>query len=613
MEGEQTVICREGDIQIEFGGGMESLHSLAEEDSPLSVMGFSVKIGEPPTMELAPVPVGGKGDLEVDEFVFDLEEDHGWEERAEEHSPITPLSVPVWEGGPKKKPRPSLKKRLARKRKERDAIGYRGQDTSVLRQQSGGFKLKSTRRSSSLEQKQCPFPGCGVYTSNIGVHQRNAHVPELFRCLEITSPQLARQRATLLRAISVATGVGSPEALVPMVGAALGTDIFLEPLTHAFAQICEEAGWVVPEGFSSQPINSPAVLAHWQVQIVVMSLLNPVQRDQFMTALREGPRGPEIEVSPGQAAGPSPSMLGGGKGRGILREWETDFLTPRRTSDPDPYIMVDSHWHYDRARRRVGGSAHLTASSFLSRPLTPAPSVPVRIVGGTVVYCDPKYWPKGEQLDSQLGHIPWKAAIGVHPKHAHQYNDFYHHRLGELLKGPRVGALGEVGLDFELATNRERGMQLSTFRWALQHAHEDVPLVLHLRGSREDTLGDLVGKQCREVMRQAGVSHLQKLHVHCFTGGFGEYCAWRKDYTRLCFGFTRLVTHFNPEQRQVVKELREGEILLESDTPYFPPPGGEYGHPQYLGEVAKEVAEIQGRSIGEVVEEASQNWGQLYQ
>jgi hypothetical protein len=88
----------------------------------------------------------------------------------------------------------------------------------VLYQPSRGQRLGSVHRASFLEQMQFPFPGCGVYTSDIDVHQRNTLVPGVFWCLGITFPQLARQWVTLLRAISVATGVGSSEALVLMVG-----------------------------------------------------------------------------------------------------------------------------------------------------------------------------------------------------------------------------------------------------------------------------------------------------------------------------------------------------------------------------------------------------------
>lgn len=47
-----------------------------------------------------------------------------------------------------------------------------------------------------------------------------------------------------------------------------------------------------------------------------------------------------------------------------------------------------------------------------------------------------------------------------------------------------VSAFGEVGL--ERASDRDRALQESTLRWVLGHAKEDVPLVLHLRGTKED-------------------------------------------------------------------------------------------------------------------------------
>lgn len=111
----------------------------------------------------------------------------------------------------------------------------------------------------------------------------------------------------------------------------------------------------------------------------------------------------------------------------------------------------------------------------------------------------------------------------MHPKQAGQYNDFYHNCLGELLKGPRVSAFGEMGLDFEQASCRERALQESTLRWVLRNAMEDVPLVLHLRGARGDPASQKVGGKYREIFRQVGISHLQKTQLHCFSGGGGGF------------------------------------------------------------------------------------------
>lgn len=53
-------------------------------------------------------------------------------------------------------------------------------------------------------------------------------------------------------------------------------------------------------------------------------------------------------------------------------------------------------------------------------------------------------------------------------------------------------------------------------------------------------------------------------------GGVGEYRAWKSQYSRLYLGFTKLVNNLSQEQAQVLRGMREGELLIESDAPYFP-------------------------------------------
>lgn len=72
----------------------------------------------------------------------------------------------------------------------------------------------------------------------------------------------------------------------------------------------------------------------------------------------------------------------------------------------------------------------------------------------------------------------------------------FYHKLVCLLHDPRVTALGEVGLDFEGSSSRERGLQVSTLQWVFQHVKEEIPLVLHLRGTRIDPLSEEVGAEC---------------------------------------------------------------------------------------------------------------------
>lgn len=54
---------------------------------------------------------------------------------------------------------------------------------------------------------------------------------------------------------------------------------------------------------------------------------------------------------------------------------------------------------------------------------------------------------------------------------------------------------------------------------------KQLPFVLHLRSAKGDpTLREVRGK-CREISRQVGISHLQKIHLYCFSGGLEEYRA----------------------------------------------------------------------------------------
>ena len=81
-----------------------------------------------------------------------------------------------------------------------------------------------------------------------------------------------------------------------------------------------------------------------------------------------------------------------------------------------------------------------------------------------LVYCDPKTWPK----DPEKLHLPegWVVAVGVHPKHASDFGDYYFDRLSKLMDSPAVTALGEVGMDCSEGA-KPFGIQKSTLRWVL--------------------------------------------------------------------------------------------------------------------------------------------------
>jgi len=121
--------------------------------------------------------------------------------------------------------------------------------------------------------------------------------------------------------------------------------------------------------------------------------------------------------------------------------------------------------------------------TFLQSCPPPSPKQRINVVGGVLVFCDPKTWPKNpEELRLPEG---WAIAVGVHPKHASQFDDYCHDRLSRLMDSPAVAALGEIGLDCSEG-QPSFAIQLSTLRWALALCRPYLPLVLHVRASGDN-------------------------------------------------------------------------------------------------------------------------------
>ena len=99
----------------------------------------------------------------------------------------------------------------------------------------------------------------------------------------------------------------------------------------------------------------------------------------------------------------------------------------------------------------------------------------VNLVGGVLVFCDPKTWHKDpEKLILPEGFV---VAVGVHPKHASQFGDCYFDQLSRLVDSPAVTVQGEIGLDCSEAA-KPFARQYSTLLWTLSLARPYMPLTL---------------------------------------------------------------------------------------------------------------------------------------
>ena len=184
------------------------------------------------------------------------------------------------------------------------------------------------------------------------------------------------------------------------------------------------------------------------------------------------------------------------------------------------------------------------------------------------------------------------STAGIHPHSASDWSADSAGQLRELLRQPRVKAVGECGLDF----NRDfspRPQQEKVLQEHLALAAElQLPVFLHERDACQRLLDIL--KDYRD--------HLPAAVVHCFTGEQRSLFAYLD--MDLHIGITgwicdeRRGTHLHP----LVREIPRGRLMLESDAPYLlprslrPKPKNGRNEPAYLPEVLREVAVHRGES-----------------
>ncbi len=194
------------------------------------------------------------------------------------------------------------------------------------------------------------------------------------------------------------------------------------------------------------------------------------------------------------------------------------------------------------------------------------------------------------QLDDAHRHL--FSTAGVHPHDASQWTTDSASQLRGLLAEPEVRAVGECGLDF----NRDfspRPLQERALEEQLQLAVElQLPVFLHERDASDRLLAIL--RPFRD--------HLPAAVVHCFTGEKQALYGYLD--LDLHIGITgwicdeRRGSHLHP----LVKDIRAGRLMLESDAPYLlprtlrPKPKSGQNEPAYLVEVLREVALHRGES-----------------
>jgi len=244
------------------------------------------------------------------------------------------------------------------------------------------------------------------------------------------------------------------------------------------------------------------------------------------------------------------------------------------------------------------------------------------------------------------------ASVGIHPHHAHNAGPGewpgLSRKLRELLKRPKVVAVGEFGLDyFRMQNSKEQQDYL--FRQQLDLAKEvNKPIVIHCRdGSpspvlrspsplsmeraaatpspylREKGIGDEGGRAQQDIQKRlieyypdasyARSCPQPKGTIHCFSG------SWEDAQTYLTHGFVLgidgPVTYPNSKMlKENVTRLPLERMILETDSPYLPPQThrGERNEPAHIPVIAEAIGSLKRKTTEDVARQTTANARALF-
>ncbi len=201
-------------------------------------------------------------------------------------------------------------------------------------------------------------------------------------------------------------------------------------------------------------------------------------------------------------------------------------------------------------------------------------------------------------------HDDISCSVGIHPLYD-AVSEADVDLLVEKSKHPKVVAIGETGLDYFYNKDPENHkLQQESFRKHIRAARQaNLPVIVHTRDARQDTIDILRGEKAQEC---GGV-------LHCFT----ESLEMAQAALELGFyiSFSGIVTFRNAEElREVCRQIPLDRLLIETDSPYLAPVPyrGKSNQPAYVKEVGQFVADLHHISYEELCEITANNYKMLF-
>ena len=182
------------------------------------------------------------------------------------------------------------------------------------------------------------------------------------------------------------------------------------------------------------------------------------------------------------------------------------------------------------------------------------------------------------------------AAVALHPTRTATMTDADRAELEQLVRRPRVVAVGETGLDYYWDYSPPQS-QLDAYRWHIDLAKRvGKPLMIHDRDAHEDVLA---------VLKQEGAP--ETVVFHCFSGD--------AEMARTCvdagyvLSFSGTVTFRNARAlREAALLVPDEQLLVETDAPFLTPHPhrGKPNEPVNLPYTVRDLAELRGQDVAEL-------------
>jgi TatD DNase family protein len=214
------------------------------------------------------------------------------------------------------------------------------------------------------------------------------------------------------------------------------------------------------------------------------------------------------------------------------------------------------------------------------------------------------------------------AAVGFHPTDLDKFSEQAFAEVKELVKHPKVVAVGEIGLDYYwVKEDDKRAVQREVLKRQLAFAASvNQPVIIHMREENDAWFGaasaDLLeilsewhgGLKAKNnpLVERPGV-------LHSFNGTLET--AQRAIALNFFIGVTGPVTYKNAEEkRRVIYQLPITRLLIETDSPFLAPVPhrGKRNEPAFVREIADKIAGIKSRNLEEVAAVTTDNAARLF-